>query len=218
MSELRRGRRNGSRTISAIWRRESRENHIAKTNTGEAGRGGRTPLWPRAKRPSTSCVPQDVPAWLTTQQNRAADSLQALTSTLKSHEWAAKVGMMTIAMLLLWQGFAPKRLRVRPRAAGGDRRGDRRRLRLEPARALRRSARQPALGGAPADAHPAQRLSVPRAARRRPRDRPHRQRRNAALRDGRRSDAHRPAHELRPRTRRPKASATRSAACSARCR
>lgn len=47
-------------------------------------------------------------------QHSAAASLQTLLAKLKSHEWAAKIGLITIVVLLLWQGFAPKRLKVVP--------------------------------------------------------------------------------------------------------
>ncbi len=47
-------------------------------------------------------------------QQTATNSLQTLLASLKSHEWAAKIGLITIAVLLLWQGFAPKRLKVVP--------------------------------------------------------------------------------------------------------
>jgi MFS superfamily sulfate permease-like transporter len=47
-------------------------------------------------------------------QQSAVKSLEALLASLKNHQWAAKVGMLTICVLLAWQGFAPRRLKVIP--------------------------------------------------------------------------------------------------------
>jgi MFS superfamily sulfate permease-like transporter len=88
------------------------ENHFAQTNTGEAAKAAEVAV-AHSETALEKLRAEDVPAWHTAQQE-AANSLQALTSTLKSHEWAAKIGMMTIAALLLWQGFAPKRLKSVP--------------------------------------------------------------------------------------------------------
>ena len=47
-------------------------------------------------------------------QKAAVVGLGNVLGQLKNHQWAAKVGMLTIAVLLLWQTFAPKRLKVIP--------------------------------------------------------------------------------------------------------
>ena len=47
-------------------------------------------------------------------QKAAVGGLETLLVQLKNHQWAAKVGILTICVLLLWQGFAPKRLKVIP--------------------------------------------------------------------------------------------------------
>ena len=47
-------------------------------------------------------------------QKAAVKSLDSVLAQLKNHQWAAKVGMLTICVLLLWQAFAPKRLKVVP--------------------------------------------------------------------------------------------------------
>jgi MFS superfamily sulfate permease-like transporter len=47
-------------------------------------------------------------------QQSAVNSLETLLGQLKNHQWAAKVGILTICVLLAWQGFAPRRLKVIP--------------------------------------------------------------------------------------------------------
>jgi MFS superfamily sulfate permease-like transporter len=47
-------------------------------------------------------------------QDQAAGSLQTLLGRLKDHQWAAKVGLATIIVLLLWNALARGRLRVVP--------------------------------------------------------------------------------------------------------
>lgn len=41
-------------------------------------------------------------------------SLEAVLGELKNHDWAAKVGMLTILSLLLWKAFVPARLKLVP--------------------------------------------------------------------------------------------------------
>jgi MFS superfamily sulfate permease-like transporter len=47
-------------------------------------------------------------------QLAATDSLESLLGQLKNHQWAAKVGIFTICLLIAWQTFAPKRLKMIP--------------------------------------------------------------------------------------------------------
>lgn len=47
-------------------------------------------------------------------QNQAAESLNALLGSLKNHGMAAQIGLLTIAMIIFWQGFAPKSLKLVP--------------------------------------------------------------------------------------------------------
>ena len=47
-------------------------------------------------------------------QKAALTGLESLLGSLKNHQWAAKVGMVAICVLLLWQKFTPKQLRVIP--------------------------------------------------------------------------------------------------------
>jgi MFS superfamily sulfate permease-like transporter len=47
-------------------------------------------------------------------QKAALSSLESLLGNLKNHQWAAKVGILTICVLLVWQWFIPKRLKVVP--------------------------------------------------------------------------------------------------------
>lgn len=47
-------------------------------------------------------------------QTLAADKLQTLLGQLKDHQWAAKVGIITIIVLLLWRAFARGRLKLVP--------------------------------------------------------------------------------------------------------
>lgn len=55
----------------------------------------------------------DVTKWQVTQTS-AATALENLTTQLKSHQWAAKIGILTIVVLLAWQAFKPKALRALP--------------------------------------------------------------------------------------------------------
>ncbi len=48
------------------------------------------------------------------QQVAAVTSLEALMDQQKNHHLAAQLGILTIAVILLWQGFAPKKLKVVP--------------------------------------------------------------------------------------------------------
>ncbi len=47
-------------------------------------------------------------------QQAALSSLEALLGSLKNHQWAAKVGIVAICVLLAWQWFIPARLKVIP--------------------------------------------------------------------------------------------------------
>jgi len=47
-------------------------------------------------------------------QTQAVASIENLLSQIRSHDWAAKVGLATIALILLWQGLAPRKLRLVP--------------------------------------------------------------------------------------------------------
>ncbi len=89
------------------------KNHFAKTNTGESAMAAEAAL-AESEAALDMLRAHDVPAWLESQC-RAAASLKQLAGTLKSHEWAAKIGLLTIVSLLAWQGFVPKRLRRCPR-------------------------------------------------------------------------------------------------------
>jgi MFS superfamily sulfate permease-like transporter len=53
-------------------------------------------------------------ATLNEEQQAAAESLHGLLVNLKSHQWAAKVGLLTIVVLLLWQAYGAKRFRAIP--------------------------------------------------------------------------------------------------------
>lgn len=48
------------------------------------------------------------------RQDEASRALSDLLSSLKRHDWAAMLGLLTIATIVLWQGMAPTRLRVVP--------------------------------------------------------------------------------------------------------
>jgi MFS superfamily sulfate permease-like transporter len=48
------------------------------------------------------------------RQEGASEALAALLSSLKRHDWAAMLGLLTIATIILWQGLAPKRLKIVP--------------------------------------------------------------------------------------------------------
>jgi MFS superfamily sulfate permease-like transporter len=47
-------------------------------------------------------------------QNQATDALADVLAGLKSHDWAAKVGLVSIAVIVLWQMLAPARLKFIP--------------------------------------------------------------------------------------------------------
>ena len=47
-------------------------------------------------------------------QQQAAQALAGVLAGLKSHDWAAKIGLVSIAIIVLWQGLAPRRLRIVP--------------------------------------------------------------------------------------------------------
>jgi MFS superfamily sulfate permease-like transporter len=48
------------------------------------------------------------------RQQNASDSLAAVTSSLKKHDWAAMLGLLTIATIVLWQSATPKAWRIVP--------------------------------------------------------------------------------------------------------
>ncbi len=88
------------------------ENHIAKTNQGEPPRAAAAAL-AESEAALDRLRALDVVTWLE-KQKLAADSLLGLADSLKSHRWAAKIGILTILVLVLWQGFVPKRLKAVP--------------------------------------------------------------------------------------------------------
>jgi MFS superfamily sulfate permease-like transporter len=47
-------------------------------------------------------------------QKAAADSMSALMASLKNHPWAAKVGIFTIALIIIWSSMTPKKFRIVP--------------------------------------------------------------------------------------------------------
>ncbi len=47
-------------------------------------------------------------------QAQAQHSLEGVFNELKNHDWAAKIGLLTIIALLLWNALAPKRLKLVP--------------------------------------------------------------------------------------------------------
>ena len=47
-------------------------------------------------------------------QAQATDALAVVLGGLKSHEWAAKAGLVTILIVMLWQWLAPRPLRLLP--------------------------------------------------------------------------------------------------------
>jgi MFS superfamily sulfate permease-like transporter len=47
-------------------------------------------------------------------QQQAASALAEVLAGLKNHDWAAKVGLTCIAIIILWQSLAPRRLRFIP--------------------------------------------------------------------------------------------------------
>jgi MFS superfamily sulfate permease-like transporter len=47
-------------------------------------------------------------------QARANQALSAVLGSLKSHDWAAKIGLLSILVILLWQTLTPKWLRLIP--------------------------------------------------------------------------------------------------------
>lgn len=89
-----------------------RQNHVAKTNTGKAAAAADVAV-AESEAALAKLKANDAAALLASQQ-QAADSLVKLTGSLKSHQWAAKVGLVTIAVLLMWQAFSPKRMKAVP--------------------------------------------------------------------------------------------------------
>jgi MFS superfamily sulfate permease-like transporter len=87
-------------------------NHIAKTNTERRARAAELAL-AQSEAALADLRSDHVTGWMKSQRE-AATSLAALTGSLKSHAWAAKVGMATILILVLWQTFKPMRLRAIP--------------------------------------------------------------------------------------------------------
>lgn len=55
-----------------------------------------------------------LPAAALQAQRQATQSLESLLGRLKNHGIAAYVGMLTIAVIVGWQGFVPKKLRMIP--------------------------------------------------------------------------------------------------------
>lgn len=49
-----------------------------------------------------------------TSQREAERALSTLRDSVKNHDWAAKVGLLTIVTIILWQLFAPQRLKIIP--------------------------------------------------------------------------------------------------------
>lgn len=87
-------------------------NHIAKTNTEKRTRAAEAAI-AQSEAALAELKNENVAGWLKSQ-SAAANSLAALTGSLKSHAWAAKVGLATIVLLVLWQAFKPARLRSIP--------------------------------------------------------------------------------------------------------
>jgi MFS superfamily sulfate permease-like transporter len=56
---------------------------------------------------------QDLSA-LVTAQDEFIGSLEGLLARLKNHNYAALIGVFTVVVILLWQGLAPKSLKVLP--------------------------------------------------------------------------------------------------------
>jgi MFS superfamily sulfate permease-like transporter len=48
------------------------------------------------------------------EQEDAANALAGLLSSLKRHDWAAAMGLLTIGTVVLWQSVTPKRMRLLP--------------------------------------------------------------------------------------------------------
>lgn len=65
-------------------------------------------------RETVEALRQAPPEALLASQTAAVQSLEDLLKALKSHPLAAFAGLFTILVILLWQGFAPKSLRVLP--------------------------------------------------------------------------------------------------------
>jgi MFS superfamily sulfate permease-like transporter len=59
-------------------------------------------------------IEQGSPADAVRSQDQAVAALEALLGQLKNHHLAAEIGILTIAALLAWSAFAPRRLRVVP--------------------------------------------------------------------------------------------------------
>ena len=56
---------------------------------------------------------QDLKAAITAQ-DEFIKSLEGLLASMKNHNYAAAIGILTILIILLWQGFSPKSLKVLP--------------------------------------------------------------------------------------------------------
>jgi MFS superfamily sulfate permease-like transporter len=56
---------------------------------------------------------QQAETWAETQ-TAVEESLQRLKLSLRNHQWAAKIGLLTIVVLVGWQVFRPKRLQFLP--------------------------------------------------------------------------------------------------------
>lgn len=56
----------------------------------------------------------DAPQADLESQKAALGGIESLLGQLKNHQWAAKIGMLAIVVLLIWQTVIPKRLKVVP--------------------------------------------------------------------------------------------------------
>lgn len=61
-----------------------------------------------------AAVQQGDPAEVLPRQVEAVASLESFLDRQKNHHLAAQLGILTIAVILLWQGLAPKKLKVVP--------------------------------------------------------------------------------------------------------
>jgi len=61
----------------------------------------------------TDLTAHDVESVEASQQH-ASSALAGVLASLKSHDWAAKVGLLTIALIIIWQAFAPRTLKLIP--------------------------------------------------------------------------------------------------------
>jgi MFS superfamily sulfate permease-like transporter len=86
------------------------------TNNGERGERLQTAL-AEAQRECQAALAdlQDgKPLAARESQQAAAESLVAVLDALKNHDWAAKIGILTILVILLWKSFVPKKLQLVP--------------------------------------------------------------------------------------------------------